>query len=268
MAKNFLDQAFSILGLKSPRTTDYYDPSVYKTEVTETTISKIVATSHLPAKQMTGAAKYQQKKNLNLTEKKGLSSVEKYLLSKQQLEEISTEDSTEKQLTGVAKYLSVKHQKEQAALDNMTGVAKYLYYRNNPNKKTPIIEATPKEKEEVPVKLSRVDRYIAKQQKPMVEQQSEKVSIKEPKVLQKDITQTAIEKEKITRKPEKNEQKIVDLSKGANQCQAATVKGTQCRRKKNIQTIERVVNKQQYRFSVCKQHSIDSFIPFKELLQE
>ena len=134
MAKNFLDQALSLIGLKSPNATDYYDPSMYRTEVSNSEV----------ASNFSSVEQYQQKKNANYIETKELSGVEKYLAAKQQPEQIITEDATVKELTGVAKYLATKQQ-EQAALASMTGVAKYLFQLKN-NKETPAKNTAPEKK--------------------------------------------------------------------------------------------------------------------------
>ena len=278
MAKNFLDQAFSILGLKSPGTTDYYDPSVYKTE-TNISVNKPTVSKSPVAKKMTGVDKYQQRKKLPHPEAKELSGVEKYLATKQAIKETPTEECTEKQLTGVAKYLSLKQQVEQSTIDNMTGVAKYLYYLDNPHKKPAIIKSVPEvENEEAPAELSRVDRYIAKQKEAALEKQTEKTVVEPPEnepeitpaVKENLIAQVSKEKEKekTVQATDETAQKIIDLSVEGKRCQAATGKGTQCSRKNNLQTIERTINAQEYKFSVCRQHNIDSFIPYEKLLQE
>ena len=266
MAKNFLDHALGLIGLKSPNATDYYEPSMYRTDV-----SKIEVT-----RNFSSVEQYQQKKNTNDTETKELSGVEKYLAAKQQpeQEQKSTEDATVKELTGVAKYLSTKQQ-EQAALANMTGVAKYLFNLKTQNKATPAKKTAPEKKEKT-VKLSRVDMYLAKKQEPVLEKYAAKVSTKTPKeepkitpkVKEKVKAHAKNEKEKPAQITEKTTNKIIDLTEGATQCQAATLKRTQCSRKTSLETIERTVNKQQYKFTVCSQHNIDSFTPFGEFLQE
>ena len=65
----------------------------------------------------------------------------------------------------------------------------------------------------------------------------------------------------------KIENPLIDLADNATQCQAATLKGTQCRRKTNLEAIEKTVNKQKYKFSVCSQHNNNDFMPFSEFLQ-
>ena len=267
MAKNFLDQALSLIGLKSPNATDYYDPSVYRAEVRK---------SEVPSK-VSNVEHYQQKKNAIPAKVKQVSSVEKYLAKKQQpeKEKITTETATAENLTGVAKYLAIKQQEEQAALANMTGVAKYLYNLKTNNKKT-LVNKTSLEQKEMPEKLSRVDMYLrAKQQGVKLEtnalnvseaKPNDKVKEEAPKVKEKIIAHATNEQE--TRTIEKITNEIIDLSEGATQCQAATLKQTQCSRKTSLETIAQTVNQQQYKFAVCSQHNKDSFIPFAQFLQE
>lgn len=264
MAKNFLEQALSLIGLKSPNTTDYYDPSVYKAEVSINEVSG----------KLSNVEKYQQQKSVSVSEKKELTGVEKYLKVKQQPEQeekITTEDTAVKKLTGVAKYLSTKQQVEQEALANMTGVAKYLY-KLRTHKKTPPRKAAP-DKIEASVKLSRVDMYLARQQEPALKKQavtvSQKMPEEEPKIAPeiKEAIKIPAKIENSTPTPAKTNE-IIDHTEGATQCQAATLKRTQCSRKKNLETIERTVNNQQYKFAVCSQHNIDSFTPFGAFLQE
>ncbi len=275
MAKNFLDQALSLIGLKPPNATDYYDPSVYSAEVSK---------SEVPSK-VSNVEQYQQTRNTIPAKVKQVSSVEKYLAKKQQpeKEKITTETATVEKLTGVAKYLAIKQQEEQAALANMTGVARYLYNLKTNNKKT-LINKTSLEQKETPEKLSRVDMYLlAKQQgvkletnavnvsrtKPkevLVATPNDKVKEEAPKVKEKIIAHAKNEQE--TRTIEKTTNEIIDLSEEAAQCQAATLKQTQCSRKTSLETIEQTINQQQYKFAVCSQHNKDSFIPFAQFLQQ
>ena len=165
----------------------------------------------------------------------------------------------------------------------MTGVAKYLFHLKTDNKKTPP-KNTATEKKAPPAKLSRVDMYIAKQKDPAFGKHVAKVSKTMPKEeskitpkdnIKKEATprikqeiKTQAKKEKPTLTIEKTTNEIIDLTVGVTQCQAATLKRTQCSRKTSLETIVRTINKQQYKFAVCSQHNIDSFTPFGDLLQE
>ncbi|MFO1418939.1 MAG: hypothetical protein U1E83_09755 [Methylotetracoccus sp.] len=70
------------------------------------------------------------------------------------------------------------------------------------------------------------------------------------------------------RAPAPKEKKAVEApsSEIVGQCQAATVKGTQCRHTTGLVQIERVINQKKHDFIVCMQHADDSFKPFKGLL--
>jgi len=59
---------------------------------------------------------------------------------------------------------------------------------------------------------------------------------------------------------------IVNLSEGSERCQAATVKGTQCKRESGLTTMDRTIDKKRYRFLVCNQHKNQSFKPFADLM--
>ena len=117
--------------------------------------------------------------------------------------------------------------------------------------------------------------YLAKRQKPELKKQAAKVSQKtskeEPKITPKikEIKpQTKNENEKPAQTTKKTTNKIIDLTEGATQCQAATLKRKQCSRKTSLETIERTINNHHYKFTVCSQHNIDSFTPFGKFLQE
>jgi hypothetical protein len=51
------------------------------------------------------------------------------------------------------------------------------------------------------------------------------------------------------------------------QCQASTVKGTQCKNTTHLVKMQRTINKQKYQFFVCSQHHNDSFKPYAPLLE-
>ncbi len=261
MAKNFLDKALNVLGLKSPNDTDYYDPSVYRAEVSFNEAPKPANT--------TKVERYQRKKNSSSTGAKKLSGVAKYLAEKQQpaQETVTTEVAdTEEKLTGVAKYLASKQQEEQLGFEGMTGVAKYFFLKTG-HKQT-IGTKIPVTQNEVTEKLSRVDLYLAKKQgikikpKAITVTSSPKEELKVTPKTENAVKAPPLKTQKTTKK------EIIDLSEGAIQCQAATVKRTQCSRKTGLETIELSINQKQYRFAVCNQHNKDSFSPFEILLQD
>ncbi len=281
MAKNILDQILSLTGIKSPDANGHYDPSVYRNE----------PSPEKKTSELTGVEKHLQKKNAatagSTTEATG---VAKYLAQKQQQNQKKSE-SESSDLTGVAKYLAQKQQKEQekaeaeaTALANMTGVARYLAKLETDNKTTP--SKTAAVKKENTATLTGVDKYLAKQkttppviQQPKVlEETPEKpMPTPEAKVLEK---QPVVEKKKETQEektiePEpadttiaKATNKLINVAANASQCQAATLKGTRCRRKTNLDVIEKTINKQKYKFAACSQHVNSDFIPFSEFLQK
>ncbi len=231
MAKNFLDKAFNVLGLKSPNDSDYYDPSVYRAEVSISEAPKPSAPTKVEL--------YQQKKNASSTEIKELSGVAKYLAEKQQptQETITTEVAVaEKKLSGVAKYLASKQQDEQLAFNDMTGVAKYLYLKAG--YKQIIAPKKPVTQIEITENPSRVDIYLAKKQGitliPKAVTVKKNSSKEELKVMPKtkDIMKasTPPKSEKAPKPKEITKKEIIDLSDGVTQCQAATVKQSQCSR--------------------------------------
>ena len=61
---------------------------------------------------------------------------------------------------------------------------------------------------------------------------------------------------------------VIDLAEGAKQCQGSTLKGTQCRHTNGLETIQRAIDGQEYRFLVCGHHSTPSFKPYKGLLDK
>ncbi|NOQ36050.1 MAG: hypothetical protein GQ569_09165 [Methylococcaceae bacterium] len=237
-----------------------------------------------------------------------LSGVEKYLAEKQHLEDekIKNETATLEKLTGVAKYLAKKQQEEQAeseaeaaALANMTGVARYLFKLETQEKKTPAKKAAPV-KEEKTARLSRVDQYLAKQQAAEAKKAASKTTKKTAKKATKVIAKDDVKEEETSKVEEKEEtvavveqqettievsaaeenkepavaeieeisNETINLAEGATQCQAATVKGSQCKRKANLEVIEHTVNENTYQFAVCRQHNNDAFTPFAELVQK
>ena len=52
------------------------------------------------------------------------------------------------------------------------------------------------------------------------------------------------------------------------QCQASTVRGSQCKHTTNLGHIQRTINKQKYQFTVCNQHHNETFKPFAPLLSD
>jgi len=279
MAKNILDQILSLTGIKLPDANGHYDPSVYRNE----------PSPEKNPSELTGVEKHLQKRNATMAGSTSeATGVAKYLAQKQQQNQKKSESSD---LTGVAKYLAQKQQKEQekakaeaTALANMTGVARYLAKLESDKKITP--SKTAAVKKENTATLTGVDKYLAKQkttppviQQPKVLEETPEKPMPTPEanVLEK---QPVVEKKKETQEektiePEpadttiaKATNKLINVAANASQCQAATLKGTRCRRKTNLDVIEKTINKQKYKFAVCSQHVNSDFIPFSEFLQK
>jgi len=244
MAKNFFEQILGLAGIKSPDANGHYDSSVYRDNSNK---------KHLQNTNLTGVAKYMAKK--------------------EQKSEISN-------LTGVAKYLAKKSQEEQQRIEaeaasqaNMTGVAKYLANLEAGNKSRQSQTVTTKKVE--PAKpLTGVDKYLtrSKQSTPITAQPKVVAETKaeslEPLTESKENRQAKKSNESApTSSTKKTSSHLINLASDATQCQAATLKGSRCRRKTSLDIVEKTINKQRYKFAVCNQHNNKEFIPFSELLQ-
>ncbi|MGR9115121.1 MAG: hypothetical protein ACU85E_05095 [Gammaproteobacteria bacterium] len=294
MAKSFLDQLLDMAGLKLPDAKGHYAPSVYRDEP-----KKEADTSGLSRVE-----KYLQKKDAE-SEKASteLTGVAKYLAEKQQAEKeqaeaaasASVKSEGQEELTGVAKYLAKIEQEsleqaeaQAAALANMTGVAKYLARLEGGRKPVQRQAETKQPTKQAP--LSRVEQYLAKQKEAPVSAQPVKTASKEPQPApapkaapaeQKAASPAKATQQKpaAAKSPEpapvaepkaavadKPASKLIDLAENAEQCQASTAKGSQCRRKANLEVIHKTIHKQKYKFAVCSQHNNSDFAPFSELL--
>lgn len=289
MAKSIIKHILNITGIKSPDANGYYDPSVYKPESAATPSSSEVTERPKPQPAKSGPTR-----------------VEKYLASKnpevQQAAEPEAAPAQSSELTGVAKYLARKQQEleqqaaaEAEALANMTGVARYIAQKEGRVAAQTVAAPAPEPKpEEVDIsKLTGVEKYLALQkkaaaspapakpkapaakpapapkakaeEKPPVEAKPQ-VEEKPPvKAEAKNVAETSVE-EAAPQAPAAGDA-VVDLAANAGQCQAATTKGTQCRRKSGLETIEKTVNDQRYTFAVCSQHNNDGFTPVEGLLK-
>ncbi|MGR9045035.1 MAG: hypothetical protein ACU83N_07055 [Gammaproteobacteria bacterium] len=195
-----------------------------------------------------------------------------------ELQKQSTDTSA---LTGVAKYLARKQQEEEmsaeakaAALAKMTSVERYLSKLESKRTEASKVAAP---KETPPAKLSRVEAYLARQKQaaPVVSHAKANVSASETAVKEakataevKQATAAKPKTEKHSTTPVKAPSKLINLAESATQCQAATIKGTRCQRKTNLETIEKTINHQKYKFAVCTQHNNRDLTPFSELLQQ
>lgn len=293
MAKSIIKHILNITGIKSPDANGYYDPSVYKPESAATPSSSEVTERPKPQPAKSGPTrveKYLASKNPEV----------------QQAAEPEAAPAQSSELTGVAKYLARKQQEldEQAAaeaeaLANMTGVARYIAQKEGRVASQTVSAPAPEpEPEEVDIsKLTGVEKYLALQkkaaaspapakpkapsakpapapkakaeEKPPVEakpQVVEKPPVKaKAKAEEKRVEEASVE-EAAPQAPTAGDA-VVDLAADAGQCQAATTKGTQCRRKSGLETIEKTVNDQRYTFAVCSQHNNDGFTPVEGLLK-
>ncbi len=285
MAKGFFNQILSLAGLKLPDPNkDHDNPSIYRQEP---------QTSHAEPGQPSRVEQYLQKKT-------GASQtgVEKYLAKKSKQQKTTTQhQDNEENLTGVARYLAKKQQStastnaQESTDNNMTRVEKYLAQQQKkqstaPHKtevKTEPAPAKPEKKEAV----TGVDKYLNRKKTtaPVVTPSKDLTPVTQEEDKQLIPAKTKTRKEEKKGKPEPKETKtttapkpaaekassgssLIDLAKDADQCQAATLKGTRCRRKSNLETITKTINKQKYRFAVCSQHHNSDFVPFEELIQK
>lgn len=256
MAKNLFEQflSFATSKLAGPIAHE----NIYREEAGElSSVAKYLAKQELAAKAKETAAVAST-----------ASSVERYLARKAALEaqaSVSTE-SVQEPLTGVAKYLAGQSRAPKPAV------------------KSPIPVSAP-----APVPTTGVGKYLAGQGKPgSYKFEAPKVAAFEPKKSEKTATKTATAApatEKVAPKaaePVKasatsvSEHHTDEKSKAASstihlddgkQCQASTVKGTQCKHTTHLGHIQRTINKQKYQFSVCNQHHNETFKPFAPLLR-
>ncbi|MGR9052959.1 MAG: hypothetical protein ACU84J_09960 [Gammaproteobacteria bacterium] len=259
MAKSFLDQLLGLAGLKLPDGNGHYNPSVYKDE----TAAK---------------AKAQTK---TVSDKPGLTGVSRYLAAKFPEKEVV-------ELTGVAKYLA-KHQKAEtgaaAPAEALTGVAKYMAKHGGAGHPAPTPAPAPK--------LTGVDKYLAQKKvpapvPPVAEKPAPKpapapakappppapvveAKKKEPAAPKEEVKAPAATAPAPATQAEAASTSVsdlIDLAGGAEQCQAATMKGkgSQCKRSSNLDAIELTIDGQKYRFAACSQHNNSDFVPVEGLI--
>lgn len=284
MAKSIIRQLLNMTGFQLPNPEGHYDPSVYRDESSAKAKPASTTSSARTRETLTG--------------------VEKYLAQKNPAPKESSDKAPE--LTGVAKYLAQKEQAEQKKIQaeaeklaNMTGVEKYLAQleggRKTTGKQTPVKKTVKAPTAKKP--LTGVDKYLAKQTSTVQTSTAPAKAVKpapphaevktEPQNKPPAAKSTGEEKHPAPQQPaapqitepaasaEKPEEpapktqkadKIINLAESATQCQAATQKGSQCRRKSNLETIDQTIDQQAYRFAVCSQHNNNDFTPFAKLL--
>ncbi len=279
MAKSLLRQLLDITGLQLPNPGGQYHPSAYRDETVEKTQPSPAPSAAQETQQLTGVEKYLAKKNPEPVEQPAAAPAP--------------------ELTGVEKYLAQKQRQEQekaeaeaAKLANMTGVARYLANLET-NKRAPA-DPAPTPAAPAPTKpLTGVDKYLAKQRTavktvskakaakpapaaavtsaPKTKAPAAKPSAAASKppsqaTMEKAVQPAKPKKKEPVKKPQPAAKKVINLAENAVQCQAATKKGSQCRRTTNLETIQQTVDNKKYTFAVCTQHNNDEFTPFAELL--
>ncbi|MDQ7090317.1 MAG: hypothetical protein Q9M50_06685 [Methylococcales bacterium] len=132
----------------------------------------------------------------------------------------------------------------------------------SPRKKVTPSETIPKKAKEE----SGVDKYLTKQTTVEESQPVEKPSQQNLVVSVVDEIKPSVAEiadEPVSDVDVKTEtDEIIKPENKATQCQAATMKGSRCRRKSGLKTIEKMVNGQQQQYSVCSQHNNDLFVLF------
>ena len=268
MTQSLLDKLLDKMGLKLPDATGHYDPSVYRDEPAADKSIKG------PSKPRTARQEKSTGTKQATTE---LTGVAKYLAKKYpeiQKSPTQTDTTTGAGLTGVAKYLAKKQQEEKGkseaeakALNNMTGVERYLTKSKTANNPAP--SNTASVEKEASANLTRVEKYLSKQNEsaPAPAKPQPEAVTETPKA--KVIEKPSVKEEPKTQPKPVTEKKptLINHADNATQCQAATLKGTQCRRKTKLEIIEKTINKQKYKFAVCSQHNNKDFVPLEELVQ-
>ena len=87
-------------------------------------------------------------------------------------------------------------------------------------------------------------------------------------------TVTKAVKDKPSPKPKRKPKKqaatangTIDLKDDSNQCQAATAKGTRCKRSSSLENATVSLNGKTYKLTVCSQHNNDSLQIFSDLIK-
>lgn len=254
MAKNLFEQFLSFASSKLAGPIAH--ENIYRDEPSEqSSVAKYLAKQEMAAKAKEAAAVAPT-----------ASSVEKYLARQAAMEaQVSTvAESVQGPLTGVAKYLAsqgkgpavaVKAPAPAPAPVPKTGVGKYLAGLGTPGSykyEAPKTAApAPKKAEKPAAKAAAATPAI---EKTVQIKAAEPVIASEMPV----IEAHAVEKPKPA-------STTIHLDDG-KQCQASTVKGTQCKHTTHLGHIQRTINKQKYQFSVCNQHHNETFKPFAPLL--
>ena len=187
---------------------------------------------------LSGVERYQRQKN----RQEKLTSVDKYLAKKQDIiqEKTKVKDEIISQMTGVEKYLFKLNKDKEST--TQSSVKKYIAKQKQTEE---IVVIDNIEEVSVEVEIKRVDKTIIAEKN--VDEDNAKVE------------------QKATIEIETSE--IINLARGATQCQATTLKESQCRRKNNLIAVEKMIDEQRYKFAICRQHDNDIFTPFQSLLK-
>jgi hypothetical protein len=233
-------------------------------------------------------------------ESTGQSRVAKYIAQQEMAAKAKEAASVPPTATGVEKYLarqallsaggaSAAPAPETAQEEPLTGVARYLAGQGRAPK--PVVMEEPAPAPE-PEPVTGVGRYLAGQSRAGTHgSEVARQSVAEPKkatqpaaktaAAQPEKAKVAYEKATVPEKaaspsapasepsasaaPAKPASSVIHLDDG-KQCQASTVKGTQCKHTTNLGHLQRTINKQKYQFTVCSQHHNETFKPFAPLM--
>lgn len=224
----------------------------------------------------------------------GLTGVEKYL----EKQERALKEKALASATGVEKYLqkqamaAAAKEKPAAPAAGTTGVEKYLEKQAKAAKAKPAVAAAPAP---TSAAATGVEKYLgkkseapkaapAKKEKPSPAPASTGVGkYLEKKVATPEEIAAPVQEEPvsevtaapITEAAASSTETAAPVEQAAapveapatSQCQASTLKGTQCKNTTNLSQIQRTINKKKYLFTVCKQHSNDAFKPYSAFVE-
>ncbi|MCK5898716.1 MAG: hypothetical protein KAG06_06565 [Methylococcales bacterium] len=241
MAQKFLDKILSRIGLKSTEDSKNRVP----THFTDDEMAQQKAEQTIEDK-LTGTERYLKKQQQKVDDRSG---VDAYLI-KQKNKEVSEKikKSSEK---------PVETAKEAQLKPELQPKLEPQKIITNKVEKTTVIAS-----EKTPLKSPvRVEAVISTPEKKPKKKASAMVELNVKVEKQKMVTKT--------KKPFKSSIKSKPKSKGAtsiNRCQAATTKGTRCRRKGNLKNIAKTIEGKNYEFIACNQHNNDKFTPFAKFV--
>ncbi len=288
MAKSFLDKFLDFAGFSSPSNEGHYHPSMYRDESQKTPTPKNKQTASKNS-GVSGVEKYLQKKEKVSAKKKtpakpALTGVEKYLAKKEQVVQQQKKEHAERlvNMTGVERYLAKLEKSKPVAKAKtvkkietfkksaeVTGVSKNLEKQTHkkpaaaPVKKEGNAKPAPSAKAAKPGKVEE-----RKKSAETNKATTKKAKVAKPVTAEKPAT-TAKKVEPTTPEKAKDESAstLINYAQTSDQCLAMTQKGTRCRRKSNLEILDKTINKQKYKFAVCSQHNNASFKPIEGLVK-